>query len=113
MGKKKEHSSSEDNESSMSGSDIEFSKVGAIAAKEKTTSRRAAAKPLKYNLYSDDSDEEQQLSKNSDLEQNDVQGVDSSDSDVPPPKQPQKTSKNMCDLPIGNCLLNSIIMFVN
>lgn len=94
----------------MSGSDIEFSKVGAVEAKERTTSRRAAAKPIKYNLDSDEdeSDKEQELFENSDVKQNDDQAVltDSSDSEVPPPKPPQETSENMFDSLIGNCLLN-------
>lgn len=97
---------SSDDDSDASGSDVEFA-VQSQATKERVMSRRAAAKPLKYNFSDEESasDSEEELFDNSAVRDEDDKParIDfSSDSEIEkPPKKMQQSSEDLFDSLIG------------
>lgn len=101
-------SESEDDLTPDSGPDVEFASIAKVQTKERTPTRRAATKPIRYNDDSDDDHSSGEVLYDNNLVKEDkkVAGVisDSSDSDESPPNKPQDTSENMFDSLIGKLI---------
>lgn len=107
--KKKEVSDDESIGSFSSGSEVEFMGAATPVLKERTTSRRVAAKPLRYNFSDDEngdsSDGELELFENDGINENNMgkqEKLDtSSESETEKPMNKTATSEDMFDSLVG------------